>query len=121
MVPVSLASVVDAAVEVVRPALDAKPLRLEVDIDRGLPPATGDADRLLRVAVNLLSNAGKFTPAGGAVFVCLTADDGQLVLRVRDTGVGIAPAFLPHVFERFRQADSSTARAHPGLGLGLAI
>jgi PAS domain S-box-containing protein len=119
--PVQLAPVVDAAVDAVRPAADAKQLALDVRVDAGLPAVGGDADRLRQVVANLLSNAVKFTPQAGRIEVRLTRDGDDVALTVRDTGIGITPAFLPHVFERFRQADSSTARSHPGLGLGLAI
>jgi CheY-like chemotaxis protein/anti-sigma regulatory factor (Ser/Thr protein kinase) len=81
----------------------------------------GDPDRLQQIVWNVVSNALKFTPAGGQVAVSLRAEEGQAVLRVADTGVGIAPEFLPYVFDRFRQADSSSTRAHGGLGLGLAL
>jgi signal transduction histidine kinase len=81
----------------------------------------GDATRLQQVVWNLLSNAIKFTPRSGNVTVSLSRDDGQAVIRVRDSGEGIEPEFLPFVFERFRQADRGTMRTHSGLGLGLAI
>jgi signal transduction histidine kinase/ActR/RegA family two-component response regulator len=118
--PVDLASVVDSAVEMLRPAVDAKCIELRTAF---VPHAmmVGDADRLRQVAWNLLSNAVKFTPKGGAVDVRIESRASQLVLAVSDTGSGVDPAFLPHLFERFRQADSSTTRRHGGLGLGLAI
>jgi two-component system CheB/CheR fusion protein len=81
----------------------------------------GDENRLQQVAWNLMSNAVKFTPPGGTVSVGLAAVDGNAELRVSDTGVGISPAFLPYVFDKFRQADASFTRQHGGLGLGLAI
>jgi CheY-like chemotaxis protein len=81
----------------------------------------GDPSRLQQVMWNLLTNAAKFTPAGGGVSVTLRCEQGEVVVRVQDTGMGIAPDFLPHVFERFRQADASTTRSQSGLGLGLAI
>jgi CheY-like chemotaxis protein len=81
----------------------------------------GDADRLQQVVWNLLSNASKFTPAGGTVSVRVNQDETHATIEIIDTGPGIAPEFLPHVFERFRQADGSTTRIHGGLGLGLAI
>ena len=90
-------------------------------LDRLTSPVLGDADRLQQVIWNLLSNAIKFTPAGGRVEVKVERSASHVVLSVSDTGVGIAPEFLPHVFERFRQADSTTTRTHGGLGLGLAI
>ena len=86
-----------------------------------LPPVAGDAGRLHQVVRNLLSNAIKFTPPGGCVRVRVDHRGGEAALVVSDTGVGIAPAFLPHVFDRFRQADSSMTRAYGGLGLGLAV
>jgi signal transduction histidine kinase len=119
--PVELAAIVQAAVDAIRPAADAKPVRLEAV--RELMPmlVSGDPDRLQQVVANLLSNAMKFTPAGGRVDVWLGWVGDALVLRISDTGQGISPDFLPHVFERFRQADSSVGRSHGGLGLGLAI
>jgi PAS domain S-box-containing protein len=118
---VDLASLVDAAIASVFPASDAKQIRLH----RVLPPegatVMGDPARLQQVVWNLLSNAVKFTPPGGSVRVSLACVDAQLELVVEDSGQGIAPEFLPHVFDRFRQADSSTTRSHTGLGLGLAI
>jgi CheY-like chemotaxis protein len=86
-----------------------------------VPPISGDADRLSQIIWNLLSNAVKFTEAGGTVTVGLAAVDGQIRLTVADTGLGIDAAFLPHVFERFKQADPSASRRHGGLGLGLAL
>jgi PAS domain S-box-containing protein len=119
--PVELAPVVEAAVESVRPAAAAKSLALESDIDAGAGAVSGDAERLQQVVWNLLTNAVKFTPKGGRVEVRLSRADSRVEIAVRDTGHGIEPDFLPHVFERFRQADSSTTRRHGGLGLGLAI
>jgi PAS domain S-box-containing protein len=119
--PIDLGAVVLAALETVRPALEAKGLRLEIDM--GLEPGrvVGDANRLQQVVWNLLSNAAKFTPAGGLVSVRLERDAHEARLTVSDTGQGISPSFLPFVFDRFRQADSSSQRAQGGLGLGLAI
>jgi len=116
----NLATVVRAAVDSVRPAAEARMLKLTVDISGPLP-MQGDPDRLQQVVWNLLSNAVKFTPPGGEVRVTATANDGTGVLTVQDTGVGIPTPFVPSLFERFRQADSSTTRRHGGLGLGLAI
>ncbi len=119
--PMDLKDAVDAAVEVIRPAAQARQIHLTVD----LPPAVclvhGDRDRLQQVVWNLLSNAVKFTPPRGTVTVSLTERDGSYWLDVTDTGAGIAPDFLPYVFDRFRQADGSITREHRGLGLGLAI
>jgi len=119
--PVDLVSVVDAALDAVRPALEAKNIKIETIIDAGLKIVAGDADRLQQVVWNLLSNAAKFTPSGGKVEVKVSQNGAFVEIQVSDTGPGIDPAFLPHVFERFRQADGSTTRTHGGLGLGLAI
>jgi PAS domain S-box-containing protein len=119
--PVDLVAVVDAALDAVRPALEAKQIRIETTIDAGLRIISGDADRLQQVIWNLLSNAAKFTPTGGKIDVRVSYDETYVQISVSDTGPGIDPAFLPHVFERFRQADGSTTRTHGGLGLGLAI
>ncbi|HEU4837369.1 MAG TPA: ATP-binding protein [Pyrinomonadaceae bacterium] len=119
--PVDLIAVVSAALDAVRPALEAKDIRIETQFQPGLRVIAGDADRLQQVIWNLLSNASKFTPVGGTIGVCISQDETYVQICVRDTGPGIAPEFLPHVFERFRQADGSTTRTHGGLGLGLAI
>jgi signal transduction histidine kinase/DNA-binding response OmpR family regulator len=119
--PVDLASVLEAALDIVRPAADAKGVRLHADFERDLCPLLGDADRLQQVFWNLLSNAVKFTPRGGRVVVRLSQGDGSFLVEVEDSGQGIAAEFLPHVFQRFRQQDASTARKTGGLGLGLAI
>ncbi|MGI9167870.1 MAG: PAS domain S-box protein [Pyrinomonadaceae bacterium] len=119
--PVDLVFVVDAALDAVRPALEAKNIKIETIIDAGLRIVAGDADRLQQVVWNLLSNAAKFTPSGGKVEVKVGHNGSFVEIQVSDTGPGIDPAFLPHVFERFRQADGSTTRTHGGLGLGLAI
>jgi len=119
--PVDLGPVVEAAVEVVRPAADAKGVRLQVLLDPAAGVVHGDAARLQQVAWNLLANAVKFTPRGGRVYVRLQRAESQVELTVADSGRGVAPAFLPHLFEPFQQADGSTTRAHGGLGLGLAI
>jgi PAS domain S-box-containing protein len=119
---VSLRAVISEAMDAVRPALNAKAIRLRTDIDSDADIVVcGDAGRLRQVVWNLLSNAVKFTPSGGAIEVGVKRDDDTLVVSVRDTGVGIDAAFLPHVFERFRQAESAPSRQHGGLGLGLAI
>jgi signal transduction histidine kinase/CheY-like chemotaxis protein len=119
--PVDLRDVVDDAIEATRPAAHAKDIALTVSAPGGDFRVNGDRDRLQQVVWNLLSNAIKFTPAGGAVSVSLKAENGMCELSVTDTGAGIAPSFLPHVFDRFRQADGSITREHGGLGLGLAI
>jgi PAS domain S-box-containing protein len=118
---VDLARVVLEAVESVRPALVAKRLDLQLSVPELGAIVKGDADRLRQVVWNLLSNAAKFTPAGGQVAVSVRTVDGQAEVSVQDTGVGIPRQFLRHVFERFRQAESSASRRHGGLGLGLAI
>jgi PAS domain S-box-containing protein len=119
--PVDLVAVLGAALDSLRPTAAAKQIRVEVDLDPALPPVAGDARRLQQVVWNLLTNSVKFTPSGGTVTVSAARVGPQVRLQIRDTGAGIAPEFLPHVFERFRQADASTTRAHTGLGLGLAI
>ena len=119
--PLDLVQVVDAAIEVVRPAADAKDIRVEYDRPSGPWTAIGDFDRLQQIVWNLLSNAVKFTPRQGVVRLRLKRADGWDQLIVEDSGKGIEPAFLPHVFAPFRQADASTTRDHGGLGLGLAI
>ncbi len=116
-----LGAAVEAAAETVRPAATAKGIGLEIDLEDGAGAVRGDPARLQQIVWNLLANAIKFTPAGGRVEVRLRRLPDLVRLEVRDDGVGIDPEFLPHVFERFRQADSSPTRAHGGLGIGLAI
>jgi len=117
-----LTTVIAAAVDAVRPAVVAKRLRLEVGVDPGGEIVIqGDPDRLQQVVWNILSNAVKFTPAGGSIDVDVQSGADHVEIIVRDSGDGIDPAFLPYVFERFRQADSAPSRKHGGLGLGLAI
>ena len=118
---VNLAAVVEAAASVVRPAAAAKGVGLHVQVEAEASTVNGDAARLQQVVWNLLSNAVKFTPAGGRVEARVRRAGSQLEVAVSDTGQGIPPEFLPHVFERFRQADMGTTRRHGGLGLGLAI
>ncbi|GAC1534563.1 MAG: hypothetical protein NVS2B4_14940 [Ramlibacter sp.] len=118
---VDLAQVAEAAVEATRPAAFAKRIALELRCDPDLERVWGDPSRLQQVMWNLLTNAIKFTPEGGRVTIQLDMRPSQVVARVSDTGNGIAPDFLPHVFDRFRQADSTTTRRHGGLGLGLSI
>ena len=117
--PLNLAAVVEAALEAVQPATQAK--GVEVQSDLAPVAVVGDPQRLQQVVWNLLSNAVKFTPAGGRVTVRLRAGPEQATLVVSDTGQGIPGELLPHIFDRFRQADSSTTRRHGGLGLGLAL
>jgi signal transduction histidine kinase/ActR/RegA family two-component response regulator len=119
--PVDLVAVTDAALDAVRPAMEAKEINIETIIDANLRMISGDADRLQQVIWNILSNAAKFTPTGGRVKIAVNQTNTHAQIQVSDTGPGIDPAFLPYVFERFRQADGSTTRTHGGLGLGLAI
>jgi PAS domain S-box-containing protein len=116
-----LARLVTLAVESVRPSADSKQIRLRKIIDPHAGPVSGDPTRLQQIVWNLLINAIKFTPKGGKVDVLLERVNSHLEITVRDSGIGIKPEFLPQVFERFRQADSSTTRSHGGLGLGLSI
>jgi PAS domain S-box-containing protein len=121
LAPLEPAEVVEAAVDVIRPAAEAKHVRLQVLLDPGAGILNGDAERLQQVVWNLLSNAVKFTPKEGRVYVRMQREDSHVEIVVADTGAGIAPAFLPHVFQPFRQQDATATRAHGGLGLGLAI
>jgi signal transduction histidine kinase/ActR/RegA family two-component response regulator len=118
---VDVASVVEDAVETVTAAAEAKGIRIRSVIDPTAGRVAGDTDRLQQIVWNLLSNAVKFTPAGGRIEVAATRTGRDVEIAVSDTGVGIAPEFLPHVFERFRQEDAGTKRRYGGLGLGLAI
>jgi len=118
---VHLAPIVEAALDAVRPAAEAKGVHLEAALDGRAPTVAGDAGRLQQVAWNLLSNAVKFTPAGGRVTVRLQPTNLDVQIVVEDTGQGIPADVLPHVFERFRQAESGATRSSGGLGLGLAI
>jgi signal transduction histidine kinase len=119
--PVDLPDVVSNAVETVQPAADAKQIRVQTILDPRAAPISGDPDRLQQIVWNLVSNAVKFTPKHGVVQVRLERVNSHVEIVVSDTGIGIAPDFLPHIFERFRQADSGTTREHAGIGLGLAI
>jgi PAS domain S-box-containing protein len=119
--PVDLRTVVDAATEVVRPAAEARSIRLVARYDKNAAMISGDPDRLQQVVWNLLSNAVKFTPEGGVVEVRISRADSQAELAVSDTGSGIDPKLLPYVFDRFRQGENHMTREHSGLGLGLAI
>ncbi len=118
---VDLVAIVDAALDAVRPAMEAKEIKIDTLLDSSLRLVSGDPDRLQQVVWNVLSNAAKFTPAGGRVEIAVGQNNAYVEIKVKDTGPGIDPTFLPHVFERFRQADGSTTRTHGGLGLGLAI
>ena len=117
----SLTDVIEAALAAVLPAANAKEIRIHKVLDSLAGPVSGDAARLQQVVWNLLANAVKFTPKGGRVQVLLERVNSHVEISVIDTGIGIQPEFLPHVFDRFRQADASTTRRHAGLGLGLAI
>jgi len=119
--PVSFAALTESTINSFGPAIDAKELQLEKTIDPAAGPILGDPSRLQQIVANLLSNAIKFTPPGGRIDVSLQRYDSHVRLEIRDTGVGIPPEHMPHIFERFRQVDSSNVRAHSGLGLGLAI
>lgn len=116
-----LSHVILAAIDSMQPAADAKGIRLQAMLDPKAGTISGDRDRMQQVVWNLLSNAIKFTPKGGKVQVTLERRDPHVDVVVSDTGCGIEPKFLPHVFDRFRQADAGTTRQHGGLGLGLAI
>ncbi|HVF55053.1 MAG TPA: ATP-binding protein [Pyrinomonadaceae bacterium] len=119
--PMELVPIVRAAIESVQQVAEAKAIRLDAAFETDSALVTGDAERLQQVVWNLLSNAIKFTPKEGHVEVKLEHHGSDVRIKVSDTGEGIAPEFLPHVFERFRQADGSTTRRHGGLGLGLAV
>ncbi len=119
--PLEISSVTRAAINVVRPAADAKNITLDYSAEPGLGAISADSGRLHQIVWNLLSNAVKFTPQGGKIAVRIEQDGSHAKITVTDTGQGIDPEFLPRVFDRFRQADSSTTRSFGGLGLGLAI
>jgi CheY-like chemotaxis protein len=120
-VPIVVPDLIEEVVAAALPSAKARGISLVRRLDADLPPIEGDPRRLQQALGNLLSNAVKFTPAGGEIAMTVTAADRAIEMRVRDTGSGIAPEFLPQVFDRFRQADSRTTRQHSGLGLGLAI
>jgi signal transduction histidine kinase len=127
--PVDLAAVIWVVIEDMRLMAEAKAIQVDAVLDPSVKPVLGDPDRLQQIVWNLLSNALKFTPVGGRVTVKLSrvrsqsqrTRDKYAQIQVSDTGIGISPEFLPHVFEHFRQADSALTREHGGLGLGLAI
>jgi PAS domain S-box-containing protein len=119
--PIELTPIIEAVVEAVRPAADARNIQVQTSFGERLGPVSGDPDRLQQIVWNLLSNSIKFTPKGGSVAVRLERVHSHIEITISDTGKGIAPEFLLHVFERFRQSDSSSARKHGGLGLGLSI
>jgi signal transduction histidine kinase/ActR/RegA family two-component response regulator len=119
--PVELMALLDEAVDAVRPALEGKRLTITTDASSDIPRLYGDTDRLRQVFFNLLTNAAKFTPEGGRIAISAARSSGQVEIRIADTGIGIPADVLPYVFDRFRQADSTTTRSYGGLGLGLAI
>ena len=119
--PVDLTSLIENAVEVLRPASEAKEVEIQLKLNAGKEVITGDPDRLQQVVWNLLSNAIKFTPKGGRAEVRLERADPHVRITVSDTGKGISPEYLPFVFDRFHQADSSSTRRSTGLGLGLSL
>lgn len=116
-----LAPILEAAIDTVRPSADAKSILIRKTIDPNAGPVFGDPNRLQQVFWNLLTNAVKFTAKGGKIDVLLRAVNSHFEIAIHDTGMGISTEFLPHLFERFRQADSSTTRRYGGLGLGLSI
>lgn len=118
---VDLIQIVNAAVDSIRPAAEAKSIRVQTMLDSAVGPISGDADRLQQIVWNLLNNAVKFTPKGGGIKVKVQRIDSHVEVEVSDSGVGITKEFLPYVFDRFRQADASSTRIHGGLGLGLSI
>lgn len=118
---VDLLYIVNAAIDSVRPAVEAKGIRVQTMLDTAAAPISGDADRLQQIVWNLLTNAVKFTPKGGRIQVKVQRVNSHVEIVVSDSGVGISKEFLPYVFDRFRQADASTTRIHGGLGLGLSI
>jgi len=118
---VDLAAVIQSAIDIVRPAGDAKGIQIDINFKPLNAPISGDADRIQQILWNLLTNSVKFTPAGGRITIELFETPTHAEIRVADTGIGIEADFLPYVFDRFRQADSTRTRVHGGLGLGLAI
>jgi signal transduction histidine kinase/CheY-like chemotaxis protein len=119
--PTLVQPLVDTAVEAHRPAAEAKHIVLDLDLDPALGPIEADPDRFHQIVWNLISNAIKFTPAGGRITVRLRTDEAHVCLSVQDTGIGFEPGVAAHLFERFRQGDSSPTRQYGGLGLGLGI
>jgi PAS domain S-box-containing protein len=119
--PVELAPIIETVVDGMRPAADARSIHLQASLDSLTSPVSGDPDRIQQIIWNLLTNAIKFTPQGGRVEVRLERTASHVEIVIKDTGQGIDPEFLPHVFDRFRQSDSSSTRRHGGLGLGLSI
>jgi PAS domain S-box-containing protein len=121
LLPLAPAAIVTAAIDTIRTAAEAKDITIGTAFDTAPGMVSGDASRLQQIIWNLLTNAIKFTPRGGTVSVAVRRESDQIAITVADSGAGIAPEFIGHVFERFRQADATTTRKHGGLGLGLAI
>jgi CheY-like chemotaxis protein len=119
--PLNVSTVLEAALDTVRPAATTKRIRIESALDPGAGPIMGDPGRLQQVVWNLLMNAVKFTPSGGRVQLHLRGAKSHIEITVSDTGEGVAPDQLPHLFERFRQIDAGPTRRHTGLGIGLAL
>jgi signal transduction histidine kinase len=119
--PLDVAAALDSAIETLRPTAEARRIAIHASSPRDPAVASADPLRLQQVFWNVLSNALKFTPAGGRVEAGIAIEDGDAIIRVSDSGEGIAPDFLPYVFDRFRQEDADLTRAHPGLGLGLSL
>jgi signal transduction histidine kinase len=118
---IELLPVIESAIESIRPTAEQQEIHFETNLAASGTAVFGDPDRLLQMTSNILSNAVKFTPAGGVIRVSLSPSGLFIQLRISDTGEGIDPTFLPHIFDRFRQGDSATTRKHGGLGLGLSI
>jgi len=119
--PTELAPIIESVVDTLRPTADARDIHLQIAFDPRKCPISGDPDRLQQIIWNLITNAIKFTPKGGRVQVWFERIESHVEITIKDTGQGIDPEFLPHVFDRFRQSDSSSTRRHAGLGLGLSI
>src|SRR5262249_55257809 len=119
--PLDLATIVSRAVETSRPLIDARRQNLSVTLPPEPLRVKGDLTRLSQIVANLLNNAAKYTEEGGKIWLTVARENGQVALRVRDTGVGIAPETLPHIFDLFAQAERSLARSEGGLGLGLTL
>jgi signal transduction histidine kinase len=118
---VEIGQLIDRGVEAIRPVVDRKRLRMAVEVDEGLPPVAADPDRLQQVLGNILSNAVKFTPEEGQIWIRASRQSSSITVTVSDTGLGIAPDFLPHVFDCFRQGQPGRTRSHGGLGIGLSL
>lgn len=119
--PINLSSVITSAIDTMRPSANDKSIQIEIKYDSDVGPVLGDSERLQQVMLNLLSNSIKFTPAGGRITVYVERVGNNAQIKVEDTGKGIEPEFLPYIFDRFRQADSTNTRSQGGLGLGLSI